>query len=148
MPQNVSANSGFSFPEAMWPILQIQELAISHGCALPCREPFLIGKMPTRLFVCSAARAVPKHNGLHVTVLTPLVHASGRPPFLDARSPTKSLWNRINFSFPYRTYRSSIKRVMRFHPSIAEPKGSAFNLTHVLQACLRFFGLPVSLFVQ
>ena len=143
MPQNVSANSGFSFPEAMWPILQIQELAISHGCALPCREPFLIGKMPTRLFACSSVRAAPA-RGLHMTLLVPLVLALEGPPFLAARFPTKSLWNRINFSFPCRTYRSSIKGVMRFHPGIAEPKRSALNLTHVSQACLSLFGSHVS----
>ena len=59
-------------------------------------ETFLIGKMPTRLFACSSARAAPE-RGLPVPVLVPLVHASGSPPFLDSRFPTKSLWNRMTF---------------------------------------------------
>ena len=103
--------------------------------------------MPTRLIARSQARAAPESD-LHGTVFTPLVHASSIPPFLDAPYPTKSLLNRTIFSFHYRTYRRSIKAVMRFYSSIAEPKESAFKLTHVLQACRRFFGLPVYLFVQ
>ena len=43
-------------------------------------ETFLIGKMPTRPFACSSARAAPERD-LHVTLLVPLVHASERPPF-------------------------------------------------------------------
>ena len=68
--------------------------------------------MPTRLLARSHARAAPERD-VHVTVLTPLVHASSISPFLDAPYPTKLLWSRTIFPFPYRTYRRSIKRVMR-----------------------------------
>ena len=127
--------------------MNIQALALSSWGAAPCRESFLIGKMPTRLFACSAACADPDY-GLHVTVLDPPRVRVRASPLSLTRSPTKSLWKRINFSFPCRTYRSSVKAVMRLHPSIAEPKRSAFTLTPVLQACRRFFGVPVYLFVQ
>src|SRR5690242_1324363 len=41
IPQKVAGNSGLSSPGAVWRILHTQELALSHGCALPCCEPFL-----------------------------------------------------------------------------------------------------------
>ena len=46
----------------MWPI---QGLALSHGCASPCREPLLIGNLPSGLFPRASARIAPS-RGLHV----------------------------------------------------------------------------------
>src|SRR5215475_14446660 len=74
MPQTVSASGSLSSPGAVWHSLKIQGLALSHGRVLPCREPFLIGNMPTRLFACFAARVAPQ-RGLHVTLLVSRVHA-------------------------------------------------------------------------
>src|SRR5437867_1316565 len=74
MPQKVSDNGGLSFPGAMWHMLQIQALALSHGCALPCREPFLIGNLPRCLLPRFAAGVAPQ-RGLHVTLPVPRVHA-------------------------------------------------------------------------
>src|SRR5438445_4209938 len=74
MPQTVSANRGRSSAGAVWHILEIQALAISHGCALPCREPFLIGNLPRRLLPRFSAGVAPQ-RGLHVTLLVPRVHA-------------------------------------------------------------------------
>ena len=74
MPQKVAGNSSLSSPGAVWRILQIQELALSHGCALPCREPFLIGNLPRRLLPCFSA-GVARQCGLHVTLLVPHVYA-------------------------------------------------------------------------
>src|SRR5262245_10179839 len=51
MPQNVSVNGGLSSIGAVWCISQIQELALSHGCAAPCREPLLIGNLPRAYFL-------------------------------------------------------------------------------------------------
>jgi|RhiMetdeSRZDD1v2_1073273.scaffolds.fasta_scaffold43952_6 hypothetical protein len=51
LPQNVSAPGGLSSTGAVWYILPIQELAILHYCAAPCREPFLIGNLPRAYFL-------------------------------------------------------------------------------------------------
>ena len=51
MPQNVSANSGLSSSGAVWHIVEIQALATSSWCAAPCREPFLIGNVPSAYFL-------------------------------------------------------------------------------------------------
>ena len=66
---------------------------------------------------------------------------------IEASLLTLTLTSRYNlsgigqfFPFPRLVNRSSIKRVISFRPIIAEPKRSAFTLTHVLQACRRFFG--------
>ena len=67
LPQTVSANGGLSSPGAVWHMLQIQDLALSHCCAAPCREPFLIGNLPRRPFPRCSARVAPQH-GLHVTL--------------------------------------------------------------------------------
>src|SRR4029453_8688942 len=74
MPQKVSANGGLSSTGAVWCILQIQELALSHRCAAACREPFLIGNLPKRLLPRCFAR-VASQCGLHVTWPVPCVHA-------------------------------------------------------------------------
>ena len=78
MPQTVSAHGGLSSPGAVWHILEIHGLAPLSCGANPCREPFLIGNMPTRLFACSAAPASPA-RGLHVTVLAPVSTSAGNP---------------------------------------------------------------------
>jgi hypothetical protein len=48
-------------------MLPIQALALSHGCALPGREPFLIGNLPRRLLPRFSARVAPQ-SGMHVTL--------------------------------------------------------------------------------
>ena len=66
MPQTVSANGGLSSTGAVWHILEIQALARSHGCALPGREPFLIGNLPRRLLPRFSAGVAPQ-RGLHAS---------------------------------------------------------------------------------
>src|SRR3989442_11190885 len=74
MPQTVSAHGGLSLAGAVWHILEIQALALSHGCALPCREPFLIGNLSRCLWPRISARVAPQ-RGLHVTWPVPRVQA-------------------------------------------------------------------------
>ena len=70
-----------------------KELALSHGCALPGREPFLIGNLPKRLLPRFSARVAPQ-RGLHVTLPVPRVHAvrnvgmCGRSRHAPRRMPT------------------------------------------------------------
>ena len=52
----------------------LQELALSHGCALPGREPFLIGNLPRRLFPRFSARIAPQ-RGMPVMLPVSRVHA-------------------------------------------------------------------------
>ena len=55
------------------------QLALSHGCALPCCDPFLIGNLPRRLLPRFSAGVAP-HRGLRVTLLVPRVHAVAPGP--------------------------------------------------------------------
>src|SRR5437773_11331977 len=74
MPQTVSAHGGLSLAGAVWHILEIQALALSHGCALLCREPFLLVKLPRCLWPRISARVAPQ-RGLHVTWPVPHVYS-------------------------------------------------------------------------
>ena len=51
MPHSGSGNGGLSSAGAVWHILEIQALALSHGGAAPCHEPFLIGNVPSACFL-------------------------------------------------------------------------------------------------
>jgi hypothetical protein len=55
-------------------MLQIQALALSHGCAAACREPFLIGNLSRGLLPHCSAGVAPQ-RGLPVTWPVPRVHA-------------------------------------------------------------------------
>ena len=92
MPQNVAGNRGLSSPGAVWRILKIQGLALLHGGAAPCREPFLIGNLPKRLFSRFSVRVAPA-RGRCVTLPAPCArdeerwHVQSSPPciLLDGR---------------------------------------------------------------
>jgi hypothetical protein len=79
MPQNVSANGGLSLPGAVWRILKIQALALSSCGAAPCRESFLIGKMPSACFLASLLVLRP-HGACTERGLCPVCTWSGALP--------------------------------------------------------------------
>jgi hypothetical protein len=95
--------------------------AVSHFSLARCPRACLLTLLRVLLLTSAYTRPC----------LPPLGTRSGSPPCLDARFPTKSLWNGMIFSFPYGAYRRSIKRVMRLRSSIPEPKRSVFHLTNV-----------------
>ena len=71
-------------------MLQIQALALSHGCAAACRETFLIGNLSRGLLPRCSAGVTPQ-RGLHVTWPVPRVHAV-RTVAMGSRSLQRLCW--------------------------------------------------------
>src|SRR5262245_32222324 len=76
MPQKVSANGGLSSTGARCHMLPIQTLVLSHGCASPCREPLLIGNVPSACFLAPLLVLLP-HASCTCRGLFPVCTRSG-----------------------------------------------------------------------